>query len=74
MDKQVQVIEQTSKRWKALRLWSLLVFSIGCCTSMGTSVGPDHGGDKFGMVGALIMLCSLCMYIYSRAAAWWHHG
>lgn len=59
----VTTVEQTGKRWKAMKLWSaLLVF--GGVLTMGVS--PT--------AGVLMFFAGVVLYVFARSGAWWHHA
>lgn len=72
--KQIQIVEQTAKRWK------LLQFVGGVGVVIGASIvflgimlkGPAAG--VFFVVALSIMIPFSIIYYYGRIAAWWYHG
>jgi uncharacterized membrane protein YvbJ len=68
----VQVIERTSKRYKAQVLWGLGLLVLGCIISVSSLThGSSEAATCFGgfcAVGGLIWM------IGAKIAGWWHHG
>lgn len=64
----VQTIERTSKRWKALQVWSMFASVVGIFMVFGAE-------DSTWMTwGALLGIVGLGSYLYSRIGAWWENG
>lgn len=60
---QTVLVEQTSKKWKGLKLAGILIFIIG---GVALIVSPN------GFTGFLLFL-GIALYMVSRFGAWWHH-
>lgn len=59
-----QQIELTSKKWKGLKVWSLVIMFI---------VAPILYGNNISLCGVAFFI-GIVMYFYSRIGAWWNHG
>lgn len=68
MARQVTTIEATGKRWKGLRLLSILGFIIGLCIAFGA--GPGHVGQ----IGVWLAIAGFLGLAIAKAGAWWYHG
>jgi len=70
----VRTIEQTSKKWKAMKVIGFLLLFTGIALVTGSS--PDPSGEPSGaaMTGVLLVIGGPCLYIFARVMAWWHHG
>jgi hypothetical protein len=64
--KEIQLIEKTSKQWKALKLVGFLICFLGgpfSCAVSG-SIG----------VGFVVYAVGLSVVFYGYIGAWWNHG
>jgi DNA-directed RNA polymerase subunit RPC12/RpoP len=62
-NKTVVEIEQTDKKWKKKRLWSLGFFLIGVIT-MTKSIG----------LGIFFIFIAICIGVVANIGAWWTNG
>lgn len=60
----MQLIERTSKKWKALQLLGLVVL----CLGLATAIRMDA------VVGLVIIVAGLSVRAFGRFFAWWNHG
>lgn len=67
----VQTIEKTSKRWKKMMLRGLAAIALGACLGI---VAVFREAPMASLAGVFIGFIGVCMYVYSRIMAWWHHG
>jgi hypothetical protein len=69
----VQVIEQTSKFWKAQMLLASLLAIAGIIAVGigGQDVRPNHG---IVAIGLLSVAAGLLWFIVAQIGAWWNHG
>lgn len=66
---QPQLIERTSKKYKAQVLGGIGMVVLGIIIALGT------GEDTIGaIVAGLLMLAGIICYLQARILAWWHHG
>lgn len=66
----VQLIEQTSKEWKAIILAGVLMLLAGAFVAcIGIQVGPPIFWG-----GVALMFAGGCIGLYGRIGAWWNHG
>lgn len=56
-------IEQTSKRWKSIKLTAAFLVVIGLLLTMSVPT-----------FGAFVLLLGLSMAIYAGIGSWWHHS
>ena len=69
--KNVQVIEKTSKYYKAQKLYSVVLFVVGLIL-FGT--GTSNGAKGVTTFGQLCMVISIIWGIAVSIGSWWHHG
>jgi len=69
--KNVQVIEKTSKYYKAQKLYSVVLFVVGLIL-FGT--GTSNGAKGVTTLGQLCMVISIIWGIATSIGSWWHHG
>ena len=69
-DRRPQLIEQTAKRWKALRATGMFlgVVAIAIVALGGDGYGPEA------VVAAIIGGLGGLAYAVGVAGSWWHHG
>jgi hypothetical protein len=65
----VQVIEQTSKKWKIWKIWATILLVLGIIVAM---LGAESEGGKF--FAFLLILAGTVCYMIGAFGAWWHHG
>lgn len=74
VNQDVQTIEQTSKKWKSLMLFSVLV-GLGSCGGMMMN-DPDSTNSAEVAIGSFFFLTwagSFLLFVYAKTMAWWHH-
>ncbi len=74
----VQLTEQTGKRWKGMMIAGALMAVGGCGTSvlmemLLTPPKQSAAGRAPALMG-FVGLAGIVLFIYARIAAWWHHG
>lgn len=69
--KNVQVIEKTSKYYKAQKLYSVVLFVVGLIL-FGS--GTSNGAKGVTTFGQLCMAISIIWGIAASIGSWWHHG
>lgn len=57
-------IEQTSKKWKKIKIIAGLLILIGIIVSSSDSPA----------IGAWILFAGLCSAVYAGFGSWWHHS
>lgn len=67
----VQVIEQTSKVWKAQQIFAFLTAMAGMFFVVVGALGQSQAAVAIGWLG---FLGGLCWMIFARLMAWWNHG
>ena len=72
---EVQTIEQTSKIWKALQVFGVLLM-LGSCAKGCGSINPPPGvnaspGDE---TWAAWWVGGFFLLVFARTMAWWKHG
>jgi hypothetical protein len=70
----VQTIQETSKKWKALQLFGGIGFFVSLifiCSGIGSS-GKEEASTAAGL-GLLGILISIILYFWGRIGAWWYH-
>jgi len=68
---EVQTIEQTSKRWKALHITAALIVSLSILLAIGAYAADEPEMGLFSLFG---LLFGLVFYLIVSILAWWHHG
>lgn len=63
------LIEQTDKRWKKLKLISLLIFVFGFILIFG-SIGTSN---TITSIGSFSVFISIFVYYYAVFNTWWEH-
>ena len=69
----IQTIEETSKRFKLITIFSVLTMIFGLVLLVPTCIGSDVEGSKLPTVAALFISIGLISYIINRIRIWWHH-
>ena len=69
--KNVQVIEKTSKHYKAQKLYSVVLFVVGLIL-VGTGASNNATGVK--TFGEICIVTSIIWGIVVSIGSWWHHG
>ncbi|MHB8107048.1 MAG: hypothetical protein ACYDH4_06425 [Candidatus Cryosericum sp.] len=69
--KNVQVIEKTSKHYKAQKLYSVVLFVVGLFI-VGT--GVNNGAVGVRTFGEMCIVASIIWGIAASVGSWWHHG
>ena len=69
--KNVQTVEQTSKRWKAQQLMAALLCIVSVIAFAVSSSDPASGSGGWGFFG---LVTGIFWFIITRIRAWWHHG
>ncbi len=68
----VATVEQTGKRWKAMKVWAGLLFVGGLLVIFGNvRTPPSTAGIVFGVV---VLLASFVLAVRAAIGAWWHHA
>jgi len=69
----VATVEQTGKRWEAMKVWAVVLFVGGMFLIVGSasSASPSAAG---GVIGGLALLAALVLGIRAAIGAWWHHA
>jgi len=75
----VQVIELTSKKWKAKQAIGFVAsglsfFAFTITSVLAASCESRFGGVIAGLLLVFFFVPALCYYIYARIGAWWEHG
>jgi hypothetical protein len=72
----VQLIERTSKFWKAqLALSMLLILASAICFSLGLlNLGVPATAKFWFILGAIIGCLSIAWLFFAKLGAWWNHG
>lgn len=72
----VQTIEDTGKRWKLMRVVSVLAILGGIAVvvivSSATSAGEDPNTAAV-VLGSFTVLGGMALYMWARIGKWWHH-
>lgn len=69
--RRVQIIEQTGRRWKAVRALGWLLISVGAVVLVAELAADDSRDAAVGVWTGLAGVA--CLWI-SRAGAWWYYG
>jgi drug/metabolite transporter superfamily protein YnfA len=69
--KNIQVIERTSKHYKAQKLYSLALFVVGLII---TGKGTSSGAIGTTTLGGVCIAVSIVWGIAVSISSWWHHG
>lgn len=67
----VHTVQQTAKKWKAMQFFSLASLCFGMLTC---AVVPNEVGNPGKIASELMVVGGICVYIFARVGAWWHHG
>ena len=71
----VQLIEKTSKYWKAQMVWSVLLMFAGMGGCALSSAMPDaETARAVAWICMAAFLGGLVWYVIARVGAWWDHG
>lgn len=71
LQRPVQVIEKTGRRWKEVRVLGWLLVVIAALVLFAEWAANNSGGV---VIGWSIGLAGLACLVTSRAGAWWYHG
>jgi hypothetical protein len=71
----VQLIEKTSKYWKAQMVWSVLLMLAGMGGCAFSSAMPDaETARPVAWICVAAFVGGLVWYVIARVGAWWDHG
>ena len=70
-EKEVVIIEQTSKRWKLVILIGALM-TIGSCSFFLTFT-PSLGSDRSN-ISLVVFIVGVCTMIVGKIGKWWYHS
>jgi len=68
---EVQTIEQTSKRWKLMRIIASLIVSVSILFAIAAYV---QAKPEMGFYSLFGLLFGLVFYLIVSVLAWWYHG
>ena len=69
MKKDIQTIEQTSKKWKGLKIISVIFILLGI---FSIPVGDVEGPVL--IIKMILLLFGLGLLVYASFMSWWHHS
>ncbi len=64
----IHTIELTSKKWKIVKIISVLLIFIGVLIGFS---GESKGGDAVTGFGVFVVFLGLIMFIVGKIGAWW---
>lgn len=67
----ITTIEQTGKKYKMMQLISILIMIAGV---ISCSANQKPHNFQSGQTSMLLVFGGFFGFIFSRIAAWWHHG
>lgn len=73
LENEVQTIQKTSKRIKAILVITFLSMVVGC-SGMLIHDSKQHGPDDSALVWTLTMLVGAVGFVVTKFAQWWEHG
>jgi hypothetical protein len=76
-DRKTVLVEQTSKRYKAIQLAGGLLFLVAFAIELCIGAAVMNGSEKWKVgtaVACLIGAAGIIVLGYGRFMAWWHHG
>lgn len=72
VEKKIQTIQLTSKRWKAIKVAAVILFIIGLIV---VSQGHAHnnGQNATTGIGIFLIFISIIAFFVAKFGAWWHN-